>query len=287
MNEDNQNVSEENTEENLETSQEDVESNTENDEEAVEETQEDGNEEETTEENVEEAGQVDSEENDPEWMKKRLKRQQKKMNERHISETKALRAEVEQMRSILSTQTMSNQPQNVQSKPAELNTDDPVAVINAIIDQREQKKQQVQVEKQEQSDAESLYNERASFAGELQALQDASESDYDPCIIQNNFVKVSESMFDNAMRLGNGAQVLRTICSGKDWQRIQTLPPFQQAREMNKYSRQIANKTAKKTKSDAPDPIKHMTSSTKSSLSKSPNEMHAQDYKAALREGIL
>jgi hypothetical protein len=287
MNKDNQSVSDETIEENTEVSQEDMDGDTEVvNEEMGEETQDDAEEDVTHE--SDESGQDDTEETDPEWMKKRLKRQQKKMNERHQRETQALNNELTQMRSLMSNQTVSNQPQQQVQEPAKVDPDDPVAIINAIMDQREQQKEQAKLQKAQNAQLSELQTNRLELASELQALQDASNNDVDPCVGQvNGIFKVNESMFDNAMMLDNGASVLRTICSGSDWKRIQSLPKIQQAREMGKYSRQLAAKMGKRTKSGAPNPISHSRGNGGTSFSKSPNEMSAQDYKAALREGTL
>lgn len=286
MNEDNQSVSDEAIEETPEVSQEDMEGDTEAVNAEVGKEPQDNTEEEVT-QAADESGQDDTEETDPEWMKKRLKRQQKKMNERHQRDTQALNNELSQMRSLISNQPAA-QPQQQAQEPTKVDPDDPVAIINAIIDQREQQKQQAQLQKAQESQISELQTNRLELASELQALQDASDNDVDPCVGQvNGIFKVNETMFDNAMMFDNGARVLRAVCSGNDWQRIQSLPQIQQAREMAKYSRQLATKTAKKTKSNAPAPISHTRGTGGAPFSKSPNEMSAQDYKVALREGRL
>ncbi len=220
-----------------------------------------------------ESGQVDSDEGDPDWMVKRLKRQRKKINDEHVQSTQQMRYELEQLR----------QQVNPTAVPPGQNATAPGEALSGPVTW-EQLHAQEEAELQGQNDKQNHYihGQRLKFGQELQDKAAASESGDDPCI-----GRLNESMMDNAMRFSNGADVLRTICSGPEWQRIVSLQPIEQAREMEKYSRKLARMTANKTKSGAPPPKGRNTTPSAPALSKSSNEMTAQDYKVAIREGRL
>jgi len=286
MTEENQEISDEIIEENSEDNQEVIEDVTE-EAETSEDTETSENEEEAESEVTAESGQSDTSEDDPEWMKKRLKRLRRKLGEEHASETQIMRDELTQLRS----QSFSQQPPAQPATSSDVDENDPRAVARAAA--REALSEQLEELQQEEwnltqkKEAAYVDSSRLEMAVELQALADASESDIDPCAMTGGVRKLDESMLDNAIRLSNGADVLRAMCSGNDWKRIMALPKFEQAREMGKYSRKLSSMKAKKTTSNAPTPMGTPRGTSKPSLSKSPNQMTAHDFRVAIREKTL